>query len=201
MAMTYADSECRAYWDKNVQHHIDRIDATAWTVRKGQIAAGTQAEDANHGRVAISGQGDFRADARWRWSGPNISTQLAMIAGARLGQAPERYALCLAWGEELPPLGMLLLAERFTWNGEPNDPLVFVWYISGAPPQALSALKLPLIDGIGPMLIDHAVSRSFHLGFRGRLLLHAAPGGVQPVLEESGSGQGESRPAEATVLA
>ena len=33
------------------------------------------------------------------------------------------------------------------------------------------------------------------------LLLHAAPGGVQSVFEESDSGEGQARPVEATALA
>ncbi|MFZ5442277.1 MAG: hypothetical protein ACOZQL_19875 [Myxococcota bacterium] len=168
VVLAHADETLRRFWDQNIQPHIDRIDSVAEAAlfAKKQIAP-----DDPHNEALRQ----LRADARWRWSGANISTQLAMILGTSSRQDPMRYALCVVLPEGLVPVGMLLLAERFFWPEQ--DPLVFVWYLSTAPDEALINFGVKQLRGTGSILIDHAVCRSFFLGFDGRVLLHAAERG------------------------
>lgn len=122
-----------------------------------------------------------RPDAKWNW--PNMLTRIGPLE-RRLGRDVSLY--CLEGPNQsgqAVPLAMMLLCEGYpALDGGATDS-VFLWFLAATPEATLKKLgvtyRRPAL--LVEALVDTAIQRSYELGYDGRVGLHAAPEGGDPL--------------------
>ena len=114
-------------------------------------------------------QNPARADREWDWE---MQIPLLTFAAGAI-RRPRMFQLCLARGDF--PIAMVALLERERRIGDQRQPAVYVWYLTGAPLEAVDAHGAPRL--ITAAALDIAVTISLESAAQGHLWLHAAPEG------------------------
>ena len=109
----------------------------------------------------------------WRWQIPLITF------GGGLVRRPRMFQLCRA--SDAFPLGMLALLENERSINDHAQSAVYVWYLTGAPDNAVRDRGAP--KGITTAVLDIAVTLSLNGPAQGRLWLHAHPVGGERLLD------------------
>lgn len=128
-------------------------------------------------------------DWDWRWEIPLLTF------GGGLVRRPRMFQLCLAATNF--PLAMVSLLENERWIEDTSQSSVFVWYLTGAPRQAVVAHGTPKL--LTAAALDIAVAVSLNGAAQGRLWLHAAPEGGTALLDWYQRRGLKRVPAEATL--
>ncbi len=109
-------------------------------------------------------QASSEEDRHWDWAMKSRRTTLSLNY--------EKYALeCDRIAQGL----MMLEIDFHRSRLEPPKDIVYVDFLATAPWNRPSVENLPTYKGVGSALFDFAVLRSFELGYRGRVGLHALP--------------------------
>jgi hypothetical protein len=117
-----------------------------------------------------------RADRRWNW---NLIYVLAAISTGGVGlsvSTQDRHGV-------LKPIGLYVGLDRFPWLPDAAQQSTFIWFITSAPSERLTALGIDSSPKIGTLLVDLARASSIANGSQGRIGLHAHPKGGPQLLD------------------
>jgi hypothetical protein len=108
-------------------------------------------------------QSSSEEDSHWNWVNKYLKSATPNY---------ERYALeC----ENITQGLILLELDCYRSRCESGRSLVYVDFLATAPWNRCSIQNPPSYKGVGMALVTYAVKRSFDLGYKGRLGLHALP--------------------------
>ncbi|MFM9970690.1 MAG: hypothetical protein ACKVQK_20050 [Burkholderiales bacterium] len=123
-----------------------------------------------------------RADRYWSWS---VLRQVFPLLQRLRHRRCAAYVTFVrnALGQAIPA-AMHLFIERYPdiAKASPESDTVFVWFISSSPADVLVQLNVPEPPKLGRICIDTALVCSENLGTRGRIGLHCAIAGGDPLL-------------------
>lgn len=114
-----------------------------------------------------------RPDAAWNW--PMLIQPLTLLGGLRRGGRLFQVTI----GAEQKPAAMIALLSNERWFEDWSQPATFLWFLSAAPPEALSFEDARGVRikprQVGRTAFDVALTVALQSAGKGRLWLHADP--------------------------
>jgi len=143
-----------------------------------------------------------QADKGWRWP---LKWAETVLVGSLFGQQPRGFVVGVQPDERsFVPCIMMSIVEDYPYLPDNSQSSLFVWYLSRAPDRYLQAALHAGPDAVPKLLmqiaVDIAIVHSFHLGFGGRIGLHAAPAGENILLNKYRHDCGMVRLSEDVLL-
>ena len=120
---------------------------------------------------------EFRLDEKWHW--PRLLSWTRVLEFFAGRNAVFFQLNAPTSGGDAFPLGQVLLADGYPFFPDPPKRSVFLWYLTGAPAEALRAFGLPTDLKLMRALVDIGIQFSGQRGYAGRLTLNAAASGNQ----------------------
>lgn len=118
-----------------------------------------------------------RIDAGWSWRRNYLRS--ALLEGAVGRELAYLQILTPAPDGNAFPLGQVLLANGYAYPPDRRLPCIFLWFLAGAPAEAVRAAGVEPCKAVLAALVDVAVQFSYIRGFDGRVCLHASPQGTE----------------------
>lgn len=126
---------------------------------------------------------DERIDRAWDW--PTIVVRSAVFEALATARSCAYLQLLCRREDGLGiPVGQVLLVDGYPLITRRSQESVFLWYLTGMPPKALSHFGIPADLKVLRALVDIAVQFSFLRAYRGCICLHADRHGSKPARDE-----------------
>lgn len=116
-------------------------------------------------------------DCDWDWRRLFLGCHMSE---ALLGREALTFQLRVAnERDEAIPVAQATFSYPYAWPANPQERCVFIWLVSGAPPEALTFYLVRDRPVVLPAVLDIAIQLSIANGLQGRIGLHAAVGASQ----------------------
>jgi hypothetical protein len=127
-----------------------------------------------------------QADKGWRWP---LKWAQTLLIGGLLDQQPRGFVVGVQPDAGLfVPCIIMSFVENYPYLPDNSKSSLFLWFVSRAPDAYLLKALHVSADRVPKLLMqiasDAAITHSFHLGHEGRIGLHAAPEGEEPLIRK-----------------
>jgi hypothetical protein len=154
--------------------HISKLEVKSGGFVDAIVTEGT-AESALYWHQQVQAPhiaGTARVDRNWNW--PRLMTWTSLLEKL-LGRRAVFFQLnCAAATGSAFPVGQILVSDGYPFLSDHHKRCIFLWYLAGAPADALKTHGLPTALKLMRPLVDIAIQFSVQRGYGGRLALHAA---------------------------